>query len=105
MKKKNEKLTPFEIVGIIFIIFSLTIIIRMAVVSFPEDGFCKYHYGEDYVYDFNRDFGSHCVRLFYNNLTKADGKSFLTSKERREICQVPGFFELNNWNGGVCNND
>ena len=66
---------------------------------------CKYQYGENYIYEFDADFGRYCIELDYKTLTKINPKPFnWTIKEMREICNAPKFFELNKWDSGVCVN-
>ncbi len=106
MKKSNKRKREDRIFTLVLIIFCLSFaffISRMAVSDIDYDGVCKNKYGENYIYEYDADFGRYCIELNYENLTKINPKPFnWTQKEMKEMCDTPKFFELKRWDKGIC---
>lgn len=97
----NEKATLI----IFYIIFSLSILcmIRVGIIHTGSSNLCEYYYGENYIYNVDREFGQYCIELNYKTLAKENPKPYnWTNAEKSKICQIPGFFELNKWKGENC---
>lgn len=88
------------IVGFLFLFFSF---IRIEYIGLDYDNICKYNYGENYVLERNNDFGTYCIELIHENLTKENPKPFdWEPKQLDEMCGVPGWFDLTKWDIERC---
>ncbi len=97
-----------EMVGkamvILLLIFIFFLPIRISYISFDYNDLCQYKYGEKYVFEKDGSFGTYCIELVHENLTKINPKPYdWNLKEAKEICKSPGFFDLSRWDNGVCN--
>ncbi len=107
VKKDSKRKERIEniIIAIITIALMLGVLagIRIDSISYSNDDICQNEYGENYIYEYDNDFGKYCIELVYKNLTKINAKPFnWTSKEMNEICNTPRFFELDRWSSGDC---
>ena len=103
MIRMNKK-ASFEVrmIMILFLLFLLALA-RASIIEPSRNKLCEYSYGENYIHNYGSEFGHYCIRLNYETLTKEYSKPYnWTESERREICQTPGFFELNKWKGENC---
>lgn len=109
MENKKEGIIEniIFIVAIIIIIgLFVGAISRVDLGSVSYSDVCKYNYGENYTYGRDRDFGKYCVELIYENQTKVNYKKFeWSNKEIHNMCKVPGFWELNRWDSGICGSE
>ncbi len=92
-----------KILTILVIMFIFFFPIRVSYISFEYDDLCKYKYGENYVFEKDSSFGTYCIELIHENLTKINPKPYNWNlKEVRKICESPRFFELTRWDNGIC---
>lgn len=100
----------FSIIDILYIVMIIIVaglligfLLRDEAMSVSYTDVCKYNYGENYTYGLDKDFGRYCVELIYENHTKINYKKFCWSDEEiYDMCQVPGFWELDRWDHNIC---
>lgn len=103
--KKDEIIDGMIVILMIIIVGGLSVggLLRVDLRTISYSDVCEYNYGENYTYGWDRDFGKYCVELVYENQTKVNYKKFKWSnKEIYDMCQVPGFWELDRWDHGIC---
>lgn len=111
-EKIKEKLVDFVVilfiiffVGTIFLLLPFSIV-RESYIGVDYDNVCKYHYGEDYIYVQDKDFGTYCIELIHENLTKVNPKPFdWEYEEIKTICGKPNVFDLTKWDSIRCHGE
>ncbi len=94
----------FKIFIICYFLF-VGVVAHLHFITVDYESVCKYNYSKNYIY-VQDSFGTYCIELIYENLTKENPKPFdWNNKEIKEMCETPKFFDFTRWDNGICDEE
>ena len=110
MKERTAEILAFLMVygGLLIIIISVICFYRGIQINrnLSMDEVCKLELGEDWKYEYTKDFGATCVQLDYVTLEKINRQKYDMEKFEqlsmidKHCYDKPKFFDFNRWDNG-----